>query len=365
MSFKNIEGQLARWMEELSQFDMSVLHRPGKYHINADALSRIPDPLGYCPNYRAGTILSQLPCYSQFNPCKFCTRAEATWTHFEEDVDYVVPLTVRKIEVKDSNELTADIVQFGLPQYTQEELRQAQADDVDLGVIIKWLESEDLPSQLDLSLSSPAVRHYWLMQDQIVFCHNVMFYRWEDYSTTRYLLIVPYVLREEVLHMNHDVRDAGHTGQVNTFNRVRHVFYWFRMRSDIYTYVKTCAKCNTNKKPRRRRRAELGQYHAGAPMDRVMMDILGPLSWTPRGNTVILMLIDQFTKWIECYPLPDQSAEVVAKAIVEDFFSRFGVPREIHTDQGRNFVSNLFTSLCSLLQVRKTQTTGYRPCSNG
>ena len=88
---------------------------------------------------------------------------------------------------------------------------------------------------------------------------------------------------------------------------------------------------------------------------------LGPLSKTPRGNTVILMLIDQFTKWIECYPLPDQSAEVVAKAIVEDFFSRFGVPREIHTDQGRNFVSNLFTSLCSLLQVRKTQTTGYSP----
>ena len=115
MSFKNIEGQLARWMEELSQFDMSVVHCPGKYHINADALSRIPDPLKYCPNYRAGTMLSRLPCYSQLNPCKFCTRAEATWTHFEEDVDYVVPLTVRKIEVKDFNEPTADIVQFGPP----------------------------------------------------------------------------------------------------------------------------------------------------------------------------------------------------------------------------------------------------------
>ena len=203
------------------------------------------------------------------------------------------------------------------------------------------------------------------MRDQIVFRHNVMFYRWEDYSNARYLLIVPYVLWEEVLHMNDDMRDAGHTGQVNTFNRARHAFYWFRMCTDIYTYVKTCAKCNTNKKPRRQQRAELGQYHAGAPMDRVMMDILDPLSKTPCGNTVILMLIDQFTKWIECYPLPDQSAEVVAKAIVEDFFSRFGVPREIHTDQGRNFVSILFTSLCSLLQIRKTQTTGYRLCSNG
>ena len=249
MSFKNIEGQLARWMEQLSQFDMSVVHRPGKYHINADALSPIPDPLEYCPDYRAGTMLSRLPCYSQLNPCKFCTRAEATWTHFEDDVDNVVPLTVRKIKVKNSDEHTADIVQFGLPQYTQEELRQEQADDVDLGVVIKWLESEELPSQLDLSLSSPAIRHYWLMRDQIVFRHNVMFYRWEDYSAACYLLIVPYVLREEVLCMNHDVRGAGHTGQVNTFNRVRHAFYWFRMRSDINTYVKTCAKCNTNKKP--------------------------------------------------------------------------------------------------------------------
>ena len=109
MSFKNTEGQLAGWMEELSQFDMSVVHRPGKYHINADALSRIPDPLEYCPNYRAGTMLSRLPCYSQLNPCKCCTRAEATWTHFEDDVDYVVPLTTRKIEVKDCNEPTADI----------------------------------------------------------------------------------------------------------------------------------------------------------------------------------------------------------------------------------------------------------------
>ena len=72
----------------------------------------------------------------------------------------------------------------------------------------------------------------------------------------------------------------------------------------------------------------------GAPMDRVMIDILGPLSKTPHGNTVILMLIDQFTKWIECFPLPDQSAELVAKTIVDEFFTRMGTPLEIHSDKG-------------------------------
>ena len=50
MSFNNTEGQLARRMEELSQFDMSVVHRAGKLHANADASSRMHDELEYCPN---------------------------------------------------------------------------------------------------------------------------------------------------------------------------------------------------------------------------------------------------------------------------------------------------------------------------
>ena len=55
----------------------------------------------------------------------------------------------------------------------------------------------------------------------------------------------------------------------------------------------------------------------------------------------------------------------MAKTIVDEFFSRFGLCLEIHTDQGKNFMSNCFTVLCELLQITKTRTTGYRPCSNG
>ena len=99
MSFKNIEGQLARWMEELAQFDMVVVHRAGKLHVNADVLSRIPETEGYCPKYRAGVSLSDLPCYSRLNPCKFCTRTEARWARFEDEMDYVVPLSVSRIQV--------------------------------------------------------------------------------------------------------------------------------------------------------------------------------------------------------------------------------------------------------------------------
>ena len=42
LSFKDPEGQVARWIEALSEFDMKIEHRPGKQHGNADGLSRMP-----------------------------------------------------------------------------------------------------------------------------------------------------------------------------------------------------------------------------------------------------------------------------------------------------------------------------------
>ncbi|GFW32971.1 retrovirus-related Pol polyprotein from transposon 412 [Trichonephila clavipes] len=49
--------------------------------------------------------------------------------------------------------------------------------------------------------------------------------------------------------------------------------------------------------------------------------------------------MDYFTKWPEVYPIPDQEAPTVAEAVVQHWISRYGVPLQLHSDQGRNFVS--------------------------
>jgi hypothetical protein len=100
-------------------------------------------------------------------------------------------------------------------------------------------------------------------------------------------------------------------------------------------------------------------------MERIALDLLGPLPKTARANRSILLIGDYFTKWVEAVALPDQEAKTVVHALLDTFICRFRAPAFIHTDQRRSFESALFKELCLLLDIRKTRTTAYHPLSNG
>ena len=100
-------------------------------------------------------------------------------------------------------------------------------------------------------------------------------------------------------------------------------------------------------------------------MERVAVDILGLLPTSTQGNKYVLITTDYFTKCPEAYPMPNQEAVTVAQCLVNQFFSRFGVPLELHSDQGRHFESALFQKFCQFLGVRKTRTTPLHPQSDG
>lgn len=136
---------------------------------------------------------------------------------------------------------------------------------------------------------------------------------------------------------------------------------WHGMGKYVANYVIGCEVCNRHKKAT----CPMTEYHAGAPMERVHLDFLGPLPRTPRGNESILMIVDQVTKWVECILLPSQTAEETARGAVDHFSTRFGYPFQVFSDQGRNFESKLFVELCKALDIHKARTTPYRPSSNG
>ena len=95
------------------------------------------------------------------------------------------------------------------------------------------------------------------------------------------------------------------------------------------------------------------------------MDLLGPLPRSDSGNCWIMVVGDYCSKWMEAYPLPDAKAETAANKFVSEFVCRFGVPLELHSDQGTNFESAVFAEMCRVLGITKTRTTAYNPKSDG
>ena len=82
--FKEPQGQLARWIEELSQYNMVLQHRPGHKHVNADELSRLRSDVP-CSEFNADIDIKELPCHG----CDHCEKAHNNWYRFSQDVDDV------------------------------------------------------------------------------------------------------------------------------------------------------------------------------------------------------------------------------------------------------------------------------------
>ncbi|VDI22073.1 Hypothetical predicted protein [Mytilus galloprovincialis] len=104
---------------------------------------------------------------------------------------------------------------------------------------------------------------------------------------------------------------------------------------------------------------------SGVPMERIATDILGELPETENNNKYIVVISDYFTKWTEAFPMPNMEARTVAKILVEEVVARFGIPYTIHSDQGAQYESKLFSEMCNLLEIDKTKTTPYHPKSDG
>ena len=65
------------------------------------------------------------------------------------------------------------------------------------------------------------------------------------------------------------------------------------------------------------------------------------------------------------HPVPNQEATTVAEKLVDEVFLRFSPPEQLHSDQGRQFESNLVKEVCKLLHINKTRTTPYHPQCDG
>ena len=168
-----------------------------------------------------------------------------------------------------------------------------------------------------------------------------------------------------VIQSLHNGVGGGHLGLIKALAKIKDRSFWPGMRSDVEDWCQQCPNCASQKSPTQNPRAPLIPSYVGCPMERIALDLLGPLPTTRHGNKHILVVFDYFTCWREAYALPNKEAATVARILVNEWICRFGVLVAIHSDQGANFEGHLFTEVGKLLGVEKTRTTPYLPQLDG
>lgn len=363
------KGRLARWIMDLQEFNFSIKHRAGRIHTNADALSRLVHPHG-----------DNVSCANAVQCKKFVSTIRVKLSggrtaivKLESSKPLLVNPNGSLVNIHDSCSIDSS---FELPcpptnvnAITLDptiNLGDIQRNDSHLSRIID-MKTRGLPKPKPITINDPVFKK-WLKHYDQYFLRNSLLYRAlgnNSDSFPRHVLLVPSALQDTILQALHDGPFSGHLGITRTEDRVRQRFYWPGIRTTVCHHIKLCEACNRKNSPVNRNKAPLGHIAVSQPFTFWAMDYMGPLPETSRGNKHILVVVDHFTKWCEAFATSDQKASTVAPLLISRIFSRFGPPRVLHSDQGRNFESTLLHEICNVMGITKTRTTSYHPQCDG
>jgi transposase InsO family protein len=263
-----------------------------------------------------------------------------------------------------SSTLGEDIV---LP-WTLDGLRVAQRNDQDIECIIKLKEqTQEKPTWETIALKSTDVKTLWNLWPRLSLRNGLLKRRFEsnDGVTERWQVVLPKDLRAQFLDVAHGGMTGGHMRRQKTAAAVQSRAYWPTWSTDLDNFLKQCVPCSRYHRGTLPHRAAMQTPAVGEPWERISIDITGPHPKSSRGNIYILTLVDHFSKWAEAMPLSSHTAPVVARALMTHVFSRFGLPKQLLSDRGPEFESDLFCELMKWLEIDKLRTTSYKPSTNG
>ena len=397
-------GQNARWLEVLGEYDYIIRHRPGTQHSNADAISRHPclnrpsctachPPTATCAAVELVPPLNRVGTASQLNGSTDSVNGLPTIEEMGEedeglgnsaasssDDDSSISVVTEKSELRLNCGGTASDEHETLIRRLQNngsntelvwsniEMMIAQVEDVDVGFIREMMKSHQTkPPWKDVEGQSACVKSLWSEWERLALKNDVLCRNWTsiDGLHERWQVVLPRLYRKEFIQLCHSGMTGGHLGKGKTQEQIRLRAYWPNWTTDVRLELKRCAPCAQYHRGKAPRQSPLVPFLAGEPFETVAIDVTGKHPKSARGNEYMITAIDTFSKYAEAYPVRNHTAETVAKVLTDNFFTRYGMPKRILTDQGSEFESRLFKELCRHMGIEKVRTTPYKPSTNG
>ena len=337
-TMKKLTGIYFRWLSEIQEYDFEIRHRPGKKNSNCDAMSR-------CDHL-------EVP-----------TREEE-----EEEEGYIHRLytLVRKLErhsgaIRNLHRNNDRLIKSNL-------IREQKNDEI-LRQVRKWVREGELPSKEEIRDQPEELKVYYQNFPLFKIKKGVL-YRTKNLNNTeetgnKLQICVPEKLKPTTHVWSHSHVSAGHFGIQATLQRLKQKFYYPGMKKDSETRVKACPDCLAKIQRVKIRDCAHKPRKTGYVGEMLFVDLVGPMPVTRLGEKYILTIEDAYTRYVAAIPIPNKEAATVTKHLMDRYVSIFGTPSAIHSDQGKEFTSAVFTSMMDKLQVRKTTTPAYNPQSNG
>ncbi|XP_063596500.1 uncharacterized protein LOC134773250 [Penaeus indicus] len=260
-----------------------------------------------------------------------------------------------KSNTKDQKDMS-DVVNFNTVPITRVRLIEAQKSDPSLVTLFcKAGSTQDLEEDCRMYYIKNGIlmRKFRSAADPC--------FEWFDVHQ----IIIPSCFRYKVMSMAHDFI-GGHLGVKKTLEKILNYFFWPGINKDVKEYCKTCKVCQLAGKPNQKiPPAPLNPIPiASEPFYKVIIDCVGPLPKTKKGNKFLLTIMCSSTRYPEAIPLRNITTKNIVPALTK-FFTTFGIPRIIQSDRGSNFTSNVFKDVMKILNVTQCNSTAYHPESQG